>query len=221
VSPTLLLDVNETLSDMGAVGARFAELGVPREAADAWFAAVLRDGFALAVAGTSAPFAALATDGARRLLAAHGHPDPEAGAAQVLETFTSLDVHPDVGPGLAALRAGGVRVATLSNGAAAVAQGLLERAGLSDLVEATLSVEEAGVWKPARAAYLWACERLGTAPADTMLVAVHPWDTDGARRAGLQAAYVDRAGSGYPGHFTPPTITVASFVGLAESLQTQ
>jgi 2-haloacid dehalogenase len=85
-------------------------------------------------------------------------------------------------------------------------------------VERTLSVEAAGVWKPAAAAYHWACDRLGVAPPAAMLVAVHPWDTDGAARAGLQSAWVDRSGSTYPAHFTAPTVTVSGFTDLAERL---
>ena len=65
-----------------------------------------------------------------------------------MTAFTSLDVHPDVVPGLTALGEAGIRIATLSNGSSAVAEGLLARAGIADAVERTLSVEDAGAWKP-------------------------------------------------------------------------
>ena len=222
-APTvLLLDVNETLSDLAPMADRFVAVGAPRELAATWFASVLRDGFALTATASSAPFASIAADVARRLLAG-GRLDRDLDDAvdHVLAGFGSLDVHADVGPGLTALHEAGVRVATLSNGAAAVAEGLLDRAGLAPLVERTLSVEEAGVWKPAAAAYRWACDQLGVAPEDAMLVAVHPWDTDGAQRAGLRAAWVDRDGGDFPAHFTPPTLRVTSFVELAEVLAGQ
>ena len=218
----LLLDVNETLSDLAPMADRFADVGASRELAATWFASVLRDGFALTATATSAPFAAIAGDVARRLLA--GCPldrGVDAAVDHVLAGFGVLDVHPDVAPGLTALHEAGVRVATLSNGAAAVAEGLLDRAGLAPLVERTLSVEDLGVWKPAAVSYRWACDQLGVAPEDVMLVAVHPWDTDGAQRAGLRAAWVDREGRGFPAHFTPPTLQVASFVELAAVLAGQ
>jgi 2-haloacid dehalogenase len=42
----LVLDVNETLSDLEPMRERFEQVGLPRHALDAWFAATLRDGFA-------------------------------------------------------------------------------------------------------------------------------------------------------------------------------
>ena len=90
---------------------------------------------------------------------------------------------------------------TLSNGSASVARRLLTRAGVAQHLEMMLSVEDAGVWKPAPGAYAYAAHRCGVDVADLMLVAVHPWDVDGAARAGLRTAWVNRTGSGYPAHF--------------------
>jgi 2-haloacid dehalogenase len=128
----------------------------------------------------------------------------------VLAGFLSLGVHPDVVDGVRTLRAAGHQLATLSNGAATVAEGLLARAGIRDQFGWVLSVEDAGRWKPARAAYLHAAHATGTAPRDLTMVAVHPWDIDGAARAGLRTAYLDRDGTGYPGHLVPPGRRVAT-----------
>jgi 2-haloacid dehalogenase len=50
---------------------------------------------------------------------------------------------------------------------------------------------------------------------DLLLVAVHPWDIDGAPRAGLSTAWVNRTGAPYPACFTPPTHTVSGLTDLA------
>jgi len=78
----------------------------------------------------------------------------------------------------------GVRMATLTNGSAEVAEKLLERAGLADLVDRRLSVEAVRRWKPASEPYLYAARELSVPAEDCALVAVHPWDIDGrqARR---------------------------------------
>lgn len=54
-----------------------------------------------------------------------------------------------------------------------------------------------------------------------MLAAVHPWDTHGAKAAGLQAAYINRDGADYPPYFLPPDANLPSFVALAEHLTLQ
>ena len=99
-----------------------------------------------------------------------------------------------------------------------VAAGLLERAGVAELFERLLSVEDAGVWKPAAGAYRYAAQQLDTHPTQMMLVAVHPWDVDGAQRAGLQGAWVNRDGGPYPSTFTAPDLTVDSLTELAERI---
>ena len=51
-----------------------------------------------------------------------------------------------------------------------------------------------------------------------MLVAVHPWDIEGARRAGLRTAWVNRSGARYPDHFGRAELEVASLEALATAL---
>lgn len=215
----ILFDVNETLSDLTPMRTRFEEVGAPESLAQSWFAGVLRDGFALAAVGGTAPFATIAAE----LLRVHLHDvlgDVDDRAVEhVLDGFGGLPVHPDVAEGLGALSALGVRLATLSNGAASVAAGLLERAGLLGHFERLMSVDDAGVWKPAAGAYQYGVGQCEVDPADAMLVAVHPWDIDGASRAGLRTAWINRAGGPYPAHFEQPDLRVDSLPQLADQLR--
>ena len=215
----IVFDVNETLSDMSPLGARFVEVGAPQWLSQVWFASVLRDGFALAAAGGTARFADLGADLLRALLPEDSlSTDLDAAVEHVLSGFTSLELHPDVAPGVHALREAGLRLATLSNGAASVAETLLGHADLREEFEHVLTVEDAGIWKPAPGAYEYAARRCEVPVEELMLVAVHPWDIDGAARAGLRTAYVNRSGGSYPSWATPPTHTVTSLVELAEQL---
>lgn len=54
--------------------------------------------------------------------------------------------------------------------------------------------------------------------AQVMLVAVHPWDVNGAKAAGLQAAFVARNGEPYPAFLKQPDLTIDSLTHLAEQL---
>lgn len=216
----IVFDVNETLSDMAPMAGRFEDVGAPGHLAATWFAALLRDGFALTAVGATARFADLATAALATVLHPVDLDLPLADATRhVLAGFTELAVHPDVVPGVRALAEDGHRLVTLSNGAASVAEGLLARAGLADAFEATLSVEDAGVWKPAAGSYRWAAGRCAVEPAAMLLVAVHPWDVDGAHRAGLRSAWVNRGGAPYPSTFTAPDLEVGSLVDLAAALR--
>jgi len=216
----VVFDVNETLSDMTAMGARFTEVGADSALARTWFAGLLRDGFARTVSGTSERFATLGREGLYAALAGAAlDRDLDAAVDHIMSGFEGLEVHPDVPAGMRALRAGGLRQVTLSNGATSVAEGLLGRAGLRDECEMLLSVEDAKVWKPAAAAYEYAARQCQVDIAAMMLVAVHPWDVDGAARAGMQTAWIDRTGGArYPSYFTTPDRTAAGIDDLAAQL---
>ncbi|MFL6002674.1 MAG: haloacid dehalogenase type II [Nocardioides sp.] len=215
----IVFDVNQTLSDLAPLADRFGEVGAPSELATAWFAGLLRDGIALAATGEAAPFADIARAELEWVLRPVVGEEALPGAVgHVLDGLGSLGVHPDVVDGVRALRNRDIELVTLSNGAAAVAEGLFERAGIRDQFSRLLSVEDAGVWKPAAAAYEYALSECGVSAHDAMLVAVHPWDIHGAARAGLRTAWLNRNGAAYPAHFARPELSPVSLVGLAAAV---
>ena len=214
------LDVNETLSDLTPLRRRLASVGAPGHLLDLWFASTLRDGFALAAVDAYAPFAEVGTGVLRAMLARDSavEADPREAAAHVMAGFAQLEVHKDVPAGLRRLVDGGVRVVTLTNGSAEQTDGLLRRAGVADLVEHQLSVDDVRRWKPAPEPYLHAADVCGVRPEEVALVAVHPWDVDGARRAGLQAGYLARHGGQFPGFFLQPTVRAGTLSEVAGAL---
>ena len=227
-SPSVIVfDVNETLSDLRPMADRFVAVGAPAHLAPLWFATVLRDGFALTAVGEVRSFAQLAAEALRTSL--HGvdlRTDPghgldgslESAVRYVLAGMGQLPLHPDVVEGVRGLRADGWRLFTLSNGSAEVGEQLLSAAGVREEFEAVLTVEAAGAWKPAAAAYRHALQVSDCEPDEVLLTAVHPWDVDGAARAGLRTAWIDRAGSPYPASFTAPWVRAEGLVGLRTQL---
>jgi 2-haloacid dehalogenase len=215
-----VFDVNETLSDLSGLGPRLEELGASSELLPAWFTATLRDGFAITAAGGLADFAAIGVATLASMLRAEEafRGDAVEAAEHVVAGMAELDLQPDVEPGLRALAKAGVRLVTLSNGAARVAESLLKRAGLGDLVEQCLSVTDAGRWKPAPEAYAYAAQCCGVRHGDLALIAVHPWDIDGARRAGLRTGWISRDGRAYPPYLLAPEATGRELPELAAKL---
>ncbi len=215
----VVFDVNETLSDMSPMATRFADVGAPEHMARLWFAILLRDGLALTAAGAQEKFARLAEGALHAVLAeVQLNRDLVAAVEHVMAGFMDLPVHPDVPGGIRALSDAGLRLITLTNGSTEVADRLLNSAGIRDDFAALLSVEEAGIWKPARASYEYAARICGNEPSEMLLVAVHPWDIDGAARAGMSTAWIDRQGSPYPPYFTSPEHCAQGVTDLAGKL---
>ena len=202
----IVFDVNETLSDMSPMAARFVEVGVPAELARLWFTALQRDGFALAATGNTARFADVGAETLAVFLASYGVPGAEGAARRLVSSLAQLPLHPDVPEGIHALRAGGHRIVALTNGSARTTERLLTTAGIREEIEHLLSVADA----PA--------EHCGTSEDEMVLVGVHPWDIHGAARAGLRTAWVNRQHAAYPSYFVQPDITVASLADLAAAV---
>lgn len=215
-----VFDVNETLSDLGGLALHLQEAGADPEILPAWFAATLRDGFALTAAGGYADFSEIAVPHLAALLSAAGglRSSPQDVADEVVESMAGLDLHPDVDEGLRKLHAAGVRIVTLSNGSSRVAESLLARAGLRDLVEQCLSVSDARRWKPAPESYAHAAECCGVAAGEMVLIAVHPWDIDGALRAGLRAGWLSRDAAPYPAYLRVPEATALTLSQLVDMI---
>lgn len=218
-NPVLIFDVNETLSDMAPMDQHFAEAGMPEELAKTWFASLLRDGFALTAAGVNPRFSDVADAALRSVLAGQRlNRSGNDAVTHLLGCMRNLEVHPDVPDAVARLSEGGYRLATLSNGPTATAEFLLGRAGILDRFELLLSVEDAPLWKPAPAAYAYAAQACDVPPADMLLIAVHPWDIDGAARAGMQTAWINRTGVPYPEWAQMPTYTADTLTSFAEKI---
>lgn len=215
----IVFDVNETLSDLAPMADRFADVGAPAHLAPLWFASVLRDGFALATVERAHAFSAIAADLLRRMLDESAlNRGLDDAVEHILDGFMALSVHPDVAAGVRALHDGGLRLVTLTNGATRVAERLLGDAGVLDRFERLMSVEDAGIWKPHRRAYEYAAATCGTDLSRMLLVAVHPWDIDGAARAGMSTAWVNRSGGRYPTYTEPASLEVSSLPDLADRL---
>ncbi|WP_148575435.1 haloacid dehalogenase type II [Nocardioides caldifontis] len=210
-----VLDVNETLSDMAPLGRAISGHGPPAELAHTWFASVLRDGFALSLQSRAPAFLDLAAEELRACLAGASLDAPVDDVVdEVMTVLGDLPVHPDVGPGLRSVVDAGHRVSPFSNGSTAATRGLLERAGLLDLVSPVLSVEDGDVWKPHPDSYAAAAVALQASPEQLTMVAVHPWDLDGAGRAGYRTVWINRHGSAWPDSFRRPDHEVPSLTEL-------
>jgi 2-haloacid dehalogenase len=87
-----------------------------------------------------------------------------------------------------------LRLATLTNSTAKVAEEQLANAGLIDYFDQVLSVDAVRQFKPATETYRMAAREIGVEASDLRLVAAHDWDVAGALRAGWAAAFVARPG---------------------------
>jgi 2-haloacid dehalogenase len=210
-------DMIETVFSLEIMRERFVPLGLPESALEAWFAAGLRDAFALAITDQFAPFRSVLKGSLATLLARHQLPFDSQQAGFVLDGMKSLKPHPDAVQAFELLRDAGFRILALSNSAKSATEALLQGGGLASYVERVLSVEEVRFSKPRREVYLYAAKAAGVAPGQLALIATHAWDIHGAKAAGLFTGFVAR-GQPYPEVMLKPDVRGEELTNVAQAL---
>ncbi|MEE2854137.1 MAG: haloacid dehalogenase type II [Actinomycetota bacterium] len=217
----LVFDVNETLLDIESVAPLFGELFGDERMLREWFAQLVMYSMSITLAGNYVTFPVLAEGVLPMLGDIYRVNVSESDAQRLKAGLLTMPAHPDAAEGLAALRDNGFRLVTLSNsppnpdGPTA-----LQNSGLAGYFEHQLSVDARSVFKPSPAVYRYACETIGVAPPDCMMVAAHVWDTIGAQHVGFGGALITRRGNApLPIDGLPqPNIVASDVRQLAEQL---
>ncbi len=142
------------------------------------------------------------------------HIDDPALRARLMSLYERLDAYPDARPVLEALRAAGLRLAILSNGAPRMLAAAAEAAGVAPLLDAVLSVEAVGVYKPSPSVYRLALDHLRLWPNEVLFVSANGWDACGAKALGLRVAWCNRTGQPAERIPEPPDAVVRSLAEL-------
>ena len=134
------------------------------------------------------------TQEALGFVAARYNVSDKALLADLLQAYRRLDAYPDAVSVLTALRDRGVARGILSNGEPGMLSDAVRSAGIAELLDHVLSVEDVGVFKPDPRVYRLVTERFGLAAGDIGFVSSNPWDAFGAVSFGFQVYWVNRSG---------------------------
>jgi phosphoglycolate phosphatase len=180
----VLLDLDGTLLDTAhdiaaAANAMLAELGL----------AALPAGTVRGFIGSGIPKLVA------RCLQAAGEPMREAALRSFAAHYARLNgtaaaPFPGVLEGLERMRAAGLRLACVTNKAAAYTVPLLAKAGLASRMDATVSADEVGRRKPDPEPFLHACRLLGLAAGEAVVIGDSANDAEAARAAGCRVLLV-------------------------------
>ena len=218
MKPVLVFDVNETLLDVKVLRPLFEQgFGDPNVLKE-WFDAVILYSQTITIIGEYRGFAEVAKDALHMVASSRDASLPAAIEREILEGMLSLPAHSEVAAALTTLGNAGFRLAALTNSTQTAAETQLKNAGLRNSFERVMSVDSVRRFKPAPETYAFAAKALGASPDETIMVASHPWDIQGAIRAGLQGAFLRRPGASWFGTGVTPRFTEPDLERLAETL---
>ena len=214
----IVFDVNETLLSLEPISLSLVTIFGPDPPVGEWFARLLHGSLLANALDAYRPFGAIAVEALVAVAARKGIQIGLDDARSVLAPMSKLPPHRDVLPGIRELAESGTRMAALTNGSGEVASAQIDNAGLGDLLERVISVEEVGRFKPDPAPYLHAAQVMHVPIGGMMLVAAHDWDCAGAMTVGAQAAFVRRPGVLWSLPAVIPDLIVEDVAELATAL---
>ena len=132
------------------------------------------------------------TEEALAWVAARHHITDAALLADILLAYRALDAYPEVPDVLARLGRSGIQRAILSNGEPGMLGDAVRAAGIDTGLDAVLSVETVGVFKPDPRVYRLAADCFGSTPGALAFVSSNPWDAFGAASFGFQVFWLNR-----------------------------
>jgi 2-haloacid dehalogenase len=193
----VIFDAYGTLLDVHAAMARHAaRIGPHWQAVSAdWRTKQLEYSWVRTLAGPQhhRDFWALTEEALAWAARRHGLEDPVL-LADVLRAYRVLHAYPEVPNVLARLGEMGIPRAILSNGEPGMLGDAVRAAGIDIGLDAVISVETAGVYKPDSRAYRLAVDCFGGEVGTLAFVSSNPWDAFGAAGFGFQVFWLNRNG---------------------------
>ncbi|MDO8606756.1 MAG: haloacid dehalogenase type II [Phaeospirillum sp.] len=137
--------------------------------------------------------------------------------SRLMDAWLAPYSYPEVPAMLERLRKAGLKTAVLSNGTRKMLAAGIEAVGIGPLMDALLSVEDVGVFKPNPAVYKLAVDHFSVDPRSVCFVSGNIWDIHGAAAFGFNVVWVNRAGVSSerpPRGMTAMTTTLAELPAL-------
>jgi len=135
-----------------------------------------------------------------------------AARHRMLDAYLDLSPYADAAPALASLAP--LPRVILSNGTRAMLEPLAASTGIAMHLDAVLSVDAAGIYKPSPRAYQVAIDYLKLPPERIGFVSSNGWDVVGAKAAGLTTIWVNRASGPLERHGPKPDHVIVSLEAL-------
>ncbi len=113
---------------------------------------------------------------------------------RLMSLYLTLTSYPEVKATLERLKAGGMKLAILSNGSPKMLAAATENAAIADLLDAVLSVEEVGIFKVHPSVYALATQRFGIERSQVCFMSSNGWDAHAAKAYGFHVVWCNRFG---------------------------
>jgi 2-haloacid dehalogenase len=219
VTAAVVFDLFGTLLDIASLRTAAARVcDDPAGFVASWREKQIAYAFASAIMDRYEDFDAITGYALRFAAAKHGVALDDAQHASLVRAWQTVEPYPDAVATLQSVRSAGLPCAVLTNGTPATSQAAMARAGIEPLIDETLYVGSAGVFKPDRRVYALVTERYACAPGDIVFVTSNGWDATGGSAFGYRVAWCNRLGAPAETYGPPPRWTITTLAALPQLL---
>ncbi|MGH8631991.1 MAG: haloacid dehalogenase type II [Burkholderiales bacterium] len=191
----VVFDAYGTLFDVHTVAAECESCfpGAGSQFSQAWRAKQLQYTWLRSLMGRYCDFEAVTRDAARATARALSLILTERSLGRLMAAYDTLTPFPEVRQALAGLQ--GFRRAILSNGSPRMLGAVVRNAGLDELFDRVMSVDEVQIFKPHPSVYSLACDAFDVPADQIVFVSSNFWDASGAASYGFRSFWINRAKS--------------------------
>ncbi|SIO08647.1 haloacid dehalogenase type II [Vannielia litorea] len=188
-----LFDVSAAAREAAAEPGRESLAACWQALAETWRNKQLGYSWLRAITGAHADFWQVTGEALDYAMEEQGLDDAEL-RERLLALYFELSAYPEVPEMLGTLKAAGFATAILSNGSPDMLMGAVTSAGIGELLDAVISVEDVGVFKPDRSVYDLVGTTLNVTSAEVLFVSSNGWDAAAGAGYGFNTAWVNRSG---------------------------
>lgn len=185
-----LFDVSAAARDAAAEPENAELADIWPQIAEDWRTKQLQYSWLRAVARKHVDFWQLTTDALDWALEAANIKN-DALRERLLALYWELSAYPEVADVLQTLKSRGIATGILSNGNPEMLNAAVSSANISSLLDAVMSVEEVGVYKPHDLVYEMVESRFICERDDVLFVSANGWDAAGAASYGYKTAWIN------------------------------
>ncbi len=160
--------------------------------AERWRQKQLNYSWLRAVTGAHCDFWQVTQEGLDWALEKTGHHGDGALRERLLQLYWELGAYQEVPAMLQALKTAGLNTGILSNGSPAMLRGAVDSAGIDGVLDALLSVQSVGIFKPDARVYDLVGAEFGCSKDEVLFVSSNGWDAAAATGYGFTTAWVNR-----------------------------
>ncbi|WP_423190224.1 haloacid dehalogenase type II [Alkalibacterium sp. f15] len=215
---TVLFDMNETLLDLSVLKENFDKYFEDKYVLKYWFSKLLHSSTVIGGMDDYTDFGKLAEAALESVFLESDKELTDEIKTDILGSFRKLPAHDDVAEALKVLRDHDIKVISVTNSSYEMVEEQLNNSGLIDLFDAYYSVDSVERYKPFKDIYHYVLKEEKINAAETVMVAAHDWDLFGAKKAGLNTAFIKRKKDQYNPYYLKPDISISNLVELVQEI---